>query len=62
MMLGTLLGPILFQHILPTWNWFCLIIVLSPLVGTLWGILVWNTLEGAYRRFLSENELRELTR
>jgi len=60
-MLGCLLGPVLTHQISPTWNWFCFIIALAPLAGILWGILMWNMLEGAYRRFFSEKELRELT-
>ncbi len=61
MMLSCLLGPFLFHHVSPTWNWLCSIVVLSPLAGILWGILMWNMLEGAYRSFLSEKELRELS-
>ena len=60
MMFGALLGPVLLHHNSPTLGQVCFIIAFSPLVGILWGILMWNMLEGCYRRFLSEKELLEL--
>jgi len=60
MLAATLLPPVLFHHLLPSWNFFCLAIVFSPLAGILWGILMWNMLDGAHRRFLSDKELHEL--
>ena len=62
MLAATLLPPVLFHHLVPSWNFFGLANVFSPLAGILCRILMWNMRDEAHRRFRSDKELHELLR